>query len=65
MRINAIQAPAFKGVYVTTSTKNNGDYVEKEVIKPFKKNFQPAIEKRPECRDFDNVIIALCSTLLC
>ena len=45
MRINAIQAPAFKGVYVTTSTKNNGDYVEKEVIKPFKKNFQPAIEK--------------------
>ena len=55
MRINAIQAPAFKGVYVTTSTKNNGDYVEKEVIKPFKKNFQPAIEKRPECRDFDNV----------
>ncbi len=56
MRINAMQSsPAFKSVYVTTSTKNNGDYVEKEVIKPFKKNFQPAIQDRPECRDFDQV----------
>lgn len=55
MRINAIQSPAFKSVYVTTSTKNNGDYVERKVIEPFKQNFQPGIEAKKECRDFETV----------
>lgn len=55
MRINSIQTQAFKGVYVTTSTKNNGDYVDNKVIKPFKENFQPAIQNRKECKDFNEV----------
>lgn len=36
MRINQLAAtPNFRGVYVTTSSKNNGDYVDKAVIRPF------------------------------
>ena len=56
MRINAMQSsPAFKSVYVTTSTKNNGDYVEKEVIQPFREDFLPAIQEKEECKDFNKV----------
>ena len=56
MRINAMQSsPAFKSVYVTTSTKNNGDYVEKEVIQPFREDFLPAIQEKEECKHFNKV----------
>lgn len=61
MKIQGINSSAnqaglnFKSVYVTTSTKNNGDYIENEVIRPFKRNFQKSIEKKEECRDFNEV----------
>ncbi len=45
MKLNAITSisaasPSFKGVYVTTSTKNHGDYVDNEAIKPFNSTAQ-------------------------
>lgn len=57
MQVNQLSSlnTAFKGVYVTTSTKNNGDYVEKEVIRPFKKNFQPEIERMRQAGDFEDI----------
>ena len=40
MKVNPVkfyaQSPAFSSVFVTTSSKNNGDFVEKEVIQPFR-----------------------------
>lgn len=60
MQINSINnlrtSPSFQKVYVTTSTKNNGDFVEKEVIDPFKKFFMPSIARMSQCKDFESII---------
>lgn len=59
MQINSISnqqvSPSFKRVYVTTSTKNNGDFVEEKVINPFKKFYMPSIAQMQQCKDFEEV----------
>ncbi len=47
--------PSFSSVYVTTSTKNNGDFVEKEVIKPFKP-ISERISKLEASQEFKSLI---------
>lgn len=49
MKIQGVQnTQTFKSVYVTTSTKNNGNYVEKEVINPFQPIARQIAEKYGE-----------------
>lgn len=65
MRVNSIGAnysvgnirknPSFGKMYVTLSKQNNADYVEKEVIKNFEKDYYPEISKNETIKKFQGV----------
>lgn len=54
MKVNNINSPAFKKVFVTTSTKNYGDYVAQNVIDPFKKTANE-IANSPYAKEFESL----------